>query len=59
MSQISFTLFHFHFLFFLLSVDACHVHRDQVDPSYGKEETKHHMTVPGLMTAPVGNIEGP
>ena len=30
------------------------MYRDQVDPSYAKEETKHCMTEPGLMTAPLG-----
>ena len=56
-----FPLYSFTFIFFsfLLSVEACHVHRDQVDPSYAREETKHHMTVPGLMMAPLGNIEEP
>ena len=38
---------------FLLSADACHVHRDQVDPSYAKEASKHPLTVPRLMTAPL------
>ena len=42
---------------FLLSADNCHVHRDQVDPSDAKKETKHCLTVPRLMTAPLGNIE--
>ena len=44
---------------FLLSADACHMHRDQVDPSYPKAETKHHLTVSRLMRAPLGNIEEP
>ena len=51
--------FVFIFFSFLLSVDACHMHRDQVEPSYAKEETKHHMAVTELMTAPLGNTEEP
>ena len=31
---------------FLLSADACHLHRDQVDQSYAKEASQHPLTVP-------------
>ena len=44
---------------FLLSADAYHVNRDQVDSFYAKEASQHPVTVPGLMMAPLSNIEKP
>ena len=40
---------------FLPSADACHVLRDHVDPYYTEEASKHPLTVPGLILAPLSN----
>ena len=43
----------------LPSADACHMHRDQVDPSYAEEASKHPLTVSGLMPVQLSNTEEP
>ena len=43
----------------LSSADVCHRHRDQVDTCYAEEASKYPLTVPGLMIAPLSNIEAP
>ena len=40
----------------LISADACLMHRD---PSNTKEASRHPLTTPGLMMAPLPNIEEP
>ena len=45
--------------YFLPSADICHVHRDQVDPSYAEEASEHPLTVPGLLPSPILNTEEP
>ena len=47
-----------HTLPFLPSADACHMHRDQVEPCYA-EVSKHPLTVLELMKAPLPNTEEP
>ena len=44
-------------MYILPPADTCHVHRDQVDSYHTEEVSKHPLTVPGLMTAPLSNTE--
>ena len=43
----------------LPSGDTYHMHRGHVDPSHAEEASKHPLTVPGLMPAPLSNTEEP